>query len=149
MPRRPIYMHRALTLLGALVLSGCLAADGPSLSAPEAYEQARNGSITLIDIRTPSEWRQTGVAEGARRIDMRDPRNPDDFADRVLAAVNGDKNAPIALICRTGNRTTYMQNALIDRGFTRVFNVKEGMAGSGAGPGWVKRGLPVEACRQC
>lgn len=149
MPRRPRYTHRALILFTALVLSGCLAADGPMLSAPEAYEQAKNGSVTLIDIRTPPEWRQTGVAEGALRIDMRDPKDPDGFATRILAAVDGDRNAPIALICRTGNRTTHMQNALIDRGFTRVFNVKEGMAGSGAGPGWVKRGLPVEACRQC
>ncbi|MDP2809280.1 MAG: hypothetical protein Q8O34_03955 [Rhodocyclaceae bacterium] len=33
-------------------------------------------------------------------------------------------------------------------GFTQVYNVKEGMAGSGAGPGWIKRGLPVETCTQ-
>jgi hypothetical protein len=29
-----------------------------------------------------------------------------------------------------------------------VYNVKEGMAGSGAGPGWIKHGLPLEPCTQ-
>ena len=53
---------------------------------------------------------------------------------------------PIALICRTGNRTTQVQRYLQGQGFTNVYNVKEGMAGSGAGPGWIKRGLPVESC---
>ena len=42
-----------------------------------------------------------------------------------------------------------MQKELEARGFTRVYNVKEGMVGSGAGPGWIKRGLPVEPCKQC
>ena len=60
------------------------------------------------------------------------------------------ENAPIALICRTGNRTTQVQRYLQSQGFTNVYNVKEGMAGSGAGPGWLKRGLPVETCTtQC
>jgi rhodanese-related sulfurtransferase len=38
---------------------------------------------------------------------------------------------------------------LQEMGFSRVYNVKEGMAGSGAGPGWVRRGLPVERCQTC
>jgi len=28
-------------------------------------------------------------------------------------------------------------------------SVKEGMVGSSAGPGWIARGLPVEACKTC
>jgi rhodanese-related sulfurtransferase len=71
------------------------------------------------------------------------------FMDDLLAAVDGDKDAPIAIICRTGNRTTFTQRALMKQGFTNVFNVKEGMAGSGAGPGWLRRGLPVQACATC
>ena len=140
---------RVLAALPFLLLTACLSEAGPNFSAPEAFEQVKSGEVTLIDIRTPPEWRQTGVAEGARRIDMRNPRGPEGFAAEVLKAVDGDKHAPIALICRTGNRTTHMQKELLTRGFTQVYNVKEGMAGSGAGPGWLKRGLPVEPCRQC
>ncbi len=141
--------RQALALFTALLLTACLSEAGPTLTAPEANDQARTGALTLIDIRTPEEWRQTGVAAGAVRIEMRNPKGPDGFAEAVLAEVKGDRNAPIALICRTGNRTTYMQKELEARGFTHVYNIKEGMVGSAAGPGWIKRGLPVQPCKQC
>ena len=70
--------------------------------------------------------------------------------EQLLGEVKGDRSAPIALICRTGNRTTQVQRYLQSQGFTQVYNVREGMAGSGAGPGWLKRGLPVDTCTtQC
>jgi len=139
----------ALTLIAALSISACLADSGATLAAPAAFDQAKAGSITLIDIRTPGEWRQTGVAAGAVAINMQDPQGAEGFADKVLAQVKGDRGAPIALICRTGNRSAYMQQTLQGLGFTRVYNVNEGMGGSAAGPGWIKRGLPVAACKQC
>jgi rhodanese-related sulfurtransferase len=139
----------ALTMAAALLLTACLSETGPALTAQAAYDQAKAGLLTLIDIRTPAEWRQTGVPGGAVRIAMQDPKGPDGFAAAVLAQVRGDHQAPIALICRTGNRSTQMQQALAARGFTRVYNVKEGMGGSAAGPGWIKRGLPVTACKDC
>jgi rhodanese-related sulfurtransferase len=132
-------------VLAVAFSAGCGADPGPTLSAPDAFEKARAGEITLIDIRTPREWRETGVAEGALTIDM----TTKTFVEEILGAVDGDKDAPIALICRTGNRTTYTQKALQQMGFSRVYNVKEGMSGSGAGPGWVRRGLPVEGCQTC
>lgn len=149
MPFRAVPKTQLLAILPALLLTACLSEAGPTLTAPEAFEQTKSGQVTLIDIRTPPEWRQTGVAEGAHRIDMRHPKGPEGFVAEVLKEVDGDKNAPIALICRTGNRTTQVQKELMARGFTNVYNVKEGMVGSGAGPGWLKRGLPVEPCKQC
>ncbi|MDP2795785.1 MAG: hypothetical protein Q8O25_17150 [Sulfurisoma sp.] len=44
------------------------------------------------------------------------------------------------------NRTTQVARYLEAQGFTQVFNIKEGMVGSAAGPGWIRRGLPVEPC---
>ena len=32
---------------------------------------------------------------------------------------------------------------LIENGFTAVADIREGMLGSGGGPGWIRRGLPV------
>lgn len=132
-------------VLTALFVAACTADAGPTLSAPEAFEKSRVGEITLIDIRTPGEWRQTGIAEGALPIDM----TRRTFVDEILAAVDGNKDAPIAIICRTGNRTTYTQKTLAKMGFTNVYNIKEGMIGSTAGPGWLQRGLPVEGCQTC
>jgi rhodanese-related sulfurtransferase len=129
--------------------SACARDTGPNLGAPEALELAKTGKLTIVDIRRPEEWRQTGVAEGALRLDMRQPGGAQGFAQALLTRVGGDRNAPIGLICRTGNRTTQVQQALQELGFTQVYNIKEGMAGSGAGPGWIRRGLPVTPCAQC
>jgi rhodanese-related sulfurtransferase len=148
-------LTRALRALAALSTLAWIAA-GPApalaesiLSAPEAYAAAAAGRLVIIDIRTPEEWRETGVAKGAARIDMLHPGGPQGFAGEVLRQVGGDRGAPIALICRTGNRTTRVGKALEQMGFTRVYNVKEGMIGSAAGPGWLRRGLPVESCGAC
>jgi len=120
---------------------------GGDISAPDALAGAKAGKFRLIDIRTPQEWRQTGIAPGAAQIDFH--RGPEAFLQEILQLVGGDKNAPIALICRTGNRTTQAQRFLQENGFTQVLNVKEGMAGSSAGPGWLRQGLPVDACVKC
>lgn len=137
------------TALMLLSLSACSRDSGPTLAAPDAYAQAAAGKLTLIDIRRPEEWRQTGVARGALQINMAHPQGTPGFVQQVAAEVGGDRSAPIGLICRTGNRTTQMQHALREAGFTRVYNIKEGMAGSSAGPGWLARGLPVESCTRC
>ncbi len=138
----------ALTLM--LAVTSWAAQANPDMTAADAAAAVAAGKITLIDIRTPPEWKETGVAKGARLINMLHPQGAPGFTNALLEQVKGDRNAPIALICRTGNRTTQVQRYLQSQGFTRVYNVKEGMAGSGAGPGWLKRGLPVETCgTQC
>lgn len=139
---------RTLTLIGGLLLGGyacSVESAGPEISAQEASRRVQSGEMILVDIRRPEEWRQTGVAKGAVRLDMRDPA----FADKLLKLTDGNPNAPVGIICRTGNRTTQMQRALAGAGFSQVYNVREGMAGSQAGPGWIRQGLPVEPCPNC
>lgn len=148
--------RRAFIGAGALVAlsaAGFVAADGQNLfysaitqefpggvlSAADAHAKAISGEITLIDIRRPDEWARTGSGEGAHRIDLRDA----DFASRVQAAAGGDLDAPVALICARGVRSARTSNQLIAAGFTNIIDVPEGMLGSAAGPGWLRRGLPV------
>jgi rhodanese-related sulfurtransferase len=94
---------------------------------------------TVVDVREPAEYAAAHVAE-TRLVPM------GQLAGRLHEL---DRRRPVHLICRTGNRSTQMQQALAEAGFTRVYNIKEGMVGSSAGPGWIKRGLPVEACPTC
>jgi rhodanese-related sulfurtransferase len=133
-------------LISALACFTLLPAHAADVSAPEAQAALEAGKLTLIDIRTPPEWRQTGVAKGAKRLDMLHPGGAPGFVADLLKQVNGDRNAPIGLICRTGNRTSQVARYLEAQGFTQIYNIKEGMVGSAAGPGWMKRGLPVEPC---
>lgn len=139
---------KAISLL-SLALISAIAVAQPNdgiVSAEEALSMARSGKLILIDIRTPDEWRQTGIPAGARRANASDPQGPAAFLQEILDIVGDQRTQPIAIICRTGNRTTKARAFLISKGFTEVYNVKEGVAGSEAGNGWFKRGLPVEPC---
>ncbi|ADC61223.1 rhodanese-like domain-containing protein [Allochromatium vinosum] len=144
MPYQSVRRFVALIVASLVFVAGAQA-GGLDLSPQEALAKAKAGEILLIDIRTPPEWRETGVAPEAHRIDMTDPK----FLERLLQDMGGDKSAPIALICRTGNRSGYVQKQLQKMGFSQVHNVPEGMAGSRSGPGWIRRGLPVETCTNC
>ncbi|NDP48911.1 MAG: rhodanese-like domain-containing protein [Sulfuriferula multivorans] len=148
-----MFVQRLSAVIAAFLvltsLNALSAEPGPNLSAPEAYALVEAGNMTLIDIRRPEEWRQTGVAKDARRINMEHPDGLIAFLRQIAVEVKGDANAPIGLICRTGNRTTQIQKVMQEVGFTNVYNIKEGMIGSAAGPGWKTRGLPVEPCPNC
>ncbi len=152
-PERPTsssrIARRGLLLGGAAVLTaGSVGAgrwyvlqadvgDG-TLSAPDANKAVTSGEIVLVDIRRPDEWEATGIPQGAVPLDMR----RDDFPQALLAALGGDKNRPVALICARGVRSYRISARLTEAGFTQVLDVSEGMLGSRAGPGWLARGLP-------
>lgn len=110
------------------------------MDAGEAYELAKAGEITLIDIRRPDEWAATGIPEGAAPLDMR----REDFIAELSKITAGASDKPVVLICAGGVRSGRMRAALTDAGLTNIQDIPEGMGGSNAGPGWLARGLPVE-----
>lgn len=129
----------AITLfLSIFSTSSTFAAEFMSVS--KAHNQSKNGQLYLVDIRRPVEWKQTGVAKHASKISMHESG----FLDRIANLTNGDKAAPVALICARGNRSTHMINLLEQNGYTNVYNVKEGMLGSPEGAGWLAKGLPLQ-----
>ncbi|MBO9435875.1 rhodanese-like domain-containing protein [Ruegeria sp. R13_0] len=113
---------------------------GGQLEVTQAHQKAVAGDVLLVDIRTPREWRATGVGQGAQPLDMR----REDFIPALVQMAGGDKSAPVALICARGVRSARLSNQLTAAGFTNIIDVPEGMLGSAAGPGWVRAGLPVE-----
>ncbi|NMG45307.1 rhodanese-like domain-containing protein [Aromatoleum toluvorans] len=146
--RRRVLAAAAAVML--LPLSHAFAQQAaPEIGPTDAQAKARAGQLTLIDVRTPEEWRETGVAPGAGRVNFYHPGGPEGFVKDVLAKVGGKRDTPIALICHSGNRSAQAQRLLAAQGFTNVYSVSEGMSGSSAGPGWIKRGLPAEPCKAC
>lgn len=113
--------------------------DGGHLTVAQAYAQAISGAILLVDIRTPGEWRQTGVPEGAVPLDMRS----DDFMKSLQSLTEQTENRPIALICAGGVRSARLSRQLLAAGFEQIIDIPEGIYGSAAGPGWLKSNLPV------
>ncbi len=113
--------------------------DGNAIDPPTAHKLALAGKITLLDIRRPDEWKKTGSGEGAHRLDLRRK----DFITVLDGMLAGDKSKPVALICARGVRSNRISQKLIKAGFTNIIDVPEGMLGSKAGPGWIKRNLPL------
>ena len=137
-------------LMGELVLgTGPVSANHHIITANEAKVRLERGQMMLIDVRSPQEWRQTGIAQGARTVAIHNPGGLPGFVEAVKAVVGGDLDKGIAVICARGNRSTIAHQALTEAGFTRVMNLKEGMLGGPYGPGWLPRSLPVEPCRNC
>ena len=116
-----------------------IGAASETMDAASAREKAVAGEILLIDIRTPAEWASSGVADAAHTLDMQDP----DFVKKLSALAAANPGKPLAMMCATGARSSYVVDALERAGATNVVNVVEGMMGSKAGPGWLRRGLPV------
>lgn len=143
-PTRFSPLRRALLggALGLALLTGLpdTALAAPKIiTAPKAMARAKADEIILIDIRTPQEWRETGVGEGAVAIDMRAA----DFVQDLVKLRQLYPSRPIAMICRTGARSTYVTTTLDKQGFPGLINVNEGMVGGPNGPGWITRGLPT------
>lgn len=123
------------------VIATNASAQVQQMTPDEAYAKALAGEIVLIDIRTPEEWADGGLPDVALQNDLYAP----DFIQTLLAIRDQNPNTPLALICRTGNRSSNATAQLYRAGLTSVIDVVEGVAGSGVGPGWFARGLPVRA----
>lgn len=131
---------RAFALPVALLLF-TLPAQAVELMQPAAVNTAiEAGKIALVDIRTPAEWAETGVAAPATPIDMTSPQ----FIEGLKKVIAENPGKQIALICRTGNRSSKMADALEKAGLQNVIDVAGGMAGKGGNRGWVAEGLPVK-----
>lgn len=115
--------------------------EGDALTPVQALEMAESGAITLVDIRRPDEWAKTGIGRPANPLDMR----REDFIAALSSLVDGQRDAPVAIICARGVRSARLARALDEAGFTRIIDVPEGMLGSKAGPGWLARDLPTRA----
>ncbi|MDV7142599.1 rhodanese-like domain-containing protein [Tropicimonas sp. TH_r6] len=136
---------------------------GLYLSAEEAAQYlAETPDAIMIDVRTPEEIAETGLAE---EVDALIPlaivdrkkgliSNPDFYPGIVKLATDHNLAAdqPIVVICRSGNRSAQAANAIAQLGFRQVYSVTDGYEGDRArsGPtagkrtvnGWKNAGLP-------
>lgn len=145
MPRRQAMVWIGMLLGGLSLTAETAQAQAPQITPDQASKLVEEGKLVLIDIRTPEEWRQTGVPKGAQRITM----GASDFVARLTEVTGGDRTKAIGLICRTGNRSSHLQAAMLRAGYSQTIDVMGGVAGSGSEPGWIRRGLPIEKCDRC
>jgi len=112
-------------LLSFLFLGASLFA---SIINQEVTQEFIDSKVPIVDIRTPGEWKETGLLKGAIPIMLFDERGNYDLR-KFLKQLNNavDTTKPFAIICRTGSRTTVLANFLSKKMNYKVINLKSGM----------------------
>ncbi len=120
--------------IGALLLLGGIAAAQAGNTTPTVIDvkggaAMQSSGALLLDVREPQEYAQ-GHAPGSVLIPLGE-------LDQRLAEISQYKDKPVALICRSGNRSAHAQKVLLKAGFTATTNIEGGMIA------WQRAGLPV------
>lgn len=134
-------MNRMIALLAVLAaslsFSACSKPPYENLDNTQLKTLVAQG-VPLYDVRRPDEWKQTGVVEGSRLLTWVDGRGRVQPGFIESLALEAPKDKPVAIICRTGNRTSQLARELMEKhGYTKVYNVKDGITG------WIAAGQPV------
>jgi rhodanese-related sulfurtransferase len=124
---------RLLPLSLVLPAVAALAADVPRLTAPEAAARLQAGDAVLVDVREPSEWKETGVAAPAVLLEKSDFDGAKAAWAPFLKKVGKDRT--IILYCRSGGRSGRVAETLAAQGYTVV--------NAGAFKDWAAAGLPT------
>ncbi|MCD6654800.1 MAG: rhodanese-like domain-containing protein [Sulfurovum sp.] len=112
-------------LFGLVMIGTALLADLQEVwVTPDFIEK----DIKIIDIRTPSEWRETGIVKGAYTLMFFDEQGRFDiqgFLEQLNKIVKKDEQ--FALICRTGSRTAEVSKFLANEMGYNVINLRGGV----------------------
>lgn len=100
--------------------------SSPEISRAEAQKLIADGA-QLVDVRAEHEW-EAGRIAGAKHVPL---------AELGERAGELDKERPVVLYCRGGNRSTMAAEALADAGY-EAMKLSEGIVG------WAEEGLPLE-----
>ena len=99
------------------------------ISPKEMQKAIDSGSVQIIDIRTPSEF-QEGHLKNANNIDF--------LSSTFKKEISGlDKEKPVYIYCRSGNRSGKSVKDFLNAGFTEIYDLEVGIVG------WKSEGLPV------
>ena len=87
-----------------------------------------DSGITIIDIRTPAEWKDTGIIKGSVPITFFDERgNYDVYVFMKELKTHVKEGEEFALICHIGSRTSLLADFLDKEYHMKVINLLGGM----------------------
>jgi rhodanese-related sulfurtransferase len=99
------------------------------MTAAQAKAFIAQDAPLILDVRTPAEFK-SGHLPDAVLIPVQE-------LQRRIAELAPYRNRDILVYCATGNRSTVAAKILIDQGFTRIANLRHGIAD------WYQRKYPV------
>ncbi len=91
-------------------------------------QQIVNSSLPIVDVRTPPEWRETGLLKGAIPIMFFNQQGEYDI-NAFLKELNAkvDTTKPFGIICHTGSRTSMIAPWMSQELNYKVVNLQGGM----------------------
>ncbi len=95
----------------------------------DRFETMRK-QMPVVDIRTPAEWRETGIVPGSFTITFFQPDGRYDVPAFIAALkkIGITKETPFILVCRSASRTRMVGNFLADKmGYNKVYHLKGGI----------------------
>lgn len=113
------------TLLSFLLISVSLYA---TVTNEYVTQELLDSKTPIVDIRTPGEWKETGLLKRAIPIMLFNEKGNYDlkvFLDKLNKAV--DTSKPFAIICRTGSRTKVLATFLSKKMNYNVIDLQSGM----------------------
>lgn len=99
------------------------------ISSKEMLKIIESESIQLIDVRTSAEYSE-GHIENAKNIDFSSASFTKDISTL-------DKEKPVFIYCRSGNRSGKSVKDFINAGFSEIYDLNGGMVE------WHAEGFPV------
>lgn len=100
------------------------------ISVEEMQELSKLEGVQLVDVRTPSEYKD-GHVVNAKNIDFWNP-NFDKNIEKL------DKSKPIIVYCKSGGRSAKCASQLKSKGFKIIYDLEGGFSK------WTLEGMPVE-----
>ncbi|MDE0309124.1 MAG: rhodanese-like domain-containing protein [Acidiferrobacterales bacterium] len=122
-----------------LVLFGTVNAEMLETSSGKLAALIEGGAV-IVDVRTPDEWRATGVIPQSHLLTFFDHRGNYDLDDWLSKFTRlAGREDSVAIICAIGNRSRVISHFLSSQlGYQKVHNVTRGIEH------WIGSGHPVD-----
>lgn len=129
---------KTISIITLLLFSATTQAEITHINNEKTAQLLKAG-VPIIDVRTKSEWKETGIVEGSHLLTLFDEKGNFDI-EKWMADLDkiAGKDKPFMLICAVGGRTGMLSQYLDSReGYTQVHNVQRGI------DHWIRSDKPV------
>ena len=133
---------RVKRLVMSLLVASATYAGTFSTIGIEQFKKLQATGVPVMDIRTPYEWKDTGIIKGSHKIMFFNERG-EALSKKwfeALGKIYKDNTKPIILYCAHANRSKSLGKWLASDkvGFNKVYELKGGIM-----YGWIDKGQPI------
>lgn len=128
-PNTGTFAYTTGNLTGQIEAIEFAASGYQEVSAEEGAALIKNIDPIILDVRTPGEFAEGHLID-AKLI-------PVQVLQAEIGQLGDNKDKPIFVYCRSGNRSTVAAKVLMDQGFSHVVNMRKGIRE------WQGKNLPM------